>query len=134
MCSKKGFFTIGAWQKADDLAVKVYEVTDLQKGYFPRHQLYSLTQQFQKAAVSVAANIAEGSGRESLAEYIHFLSIAKGSLTEVEYYIHLANRNTSGMFHFLEKNYFTILTASLRSKGVLRGSRVGAERAEKKEE
>jgi four helix bundle protein len=67
MCSKKGFFTIGTWQKADDLAVKVYEVTDSEKGYFPRHQLCSLTQQFQKAAVSVAANIAEGSGRESLA-------------------------------------------------------------------
>ena len=92
MCDKKGFFTIDAWEKADDLAVYVYEVTDTEKGYFPRHQLYSLTQQIQKASVSVAANIAEGSGRESLAEYIHFLSIAKGSLTEVEYYIHLANR------------------------------------------
>jgi four helix bundle protein len=92
MCSKKGFFTIAAWQKADDLTVKIYEVTSVQKGYFPRHQLYSLIQQFHSSAVSVAANIAEGSGRESLAEYIHFLSIAKGSLAEVEYYIHLANR------------------------------------------
>lgn len=106
MCSKKGFFTIAAWQKADDLTVKVYEVTDVQKGYFPRHQLYSLTQQFQKAAVSVAANIAEGSGRESLAEYIHFLSIAKGSLAEVEYYIHLAFRLgylPSSVHHQLEE-------------------------------
>jgi len=94
MCQKKGFFTIAAWQKADDLAVKVYEVTDPKTGYFPKHQLYSLTQQFRSAAVSVAANIAEGSGRESLAEYLHFLSIAKGSLAEVEYYIHLANRLT----------------------------------------
>ena len=67
MCDKKGFFTIDALEKADDLAVYVYEVTDTQKGYFPRHQLYSLIQQIQKAAVSVAANIAEGSGRESLA-------------------------------------------------------------------
>lgn len=92
MRTKKGFFTIIAWQKADDLVVKIYEITEVTKGYFPKHQLYSLTQQFQKAAVSVAANIAEGSGRESLAEYIHFLSIAKGSLAEVEYYIHLANR------------------------------------------
>ena len=92
MCAKKGFHTIAAWEKADDLAVKVYEVTDLKKGYFPQHQLYSLTQQFQKAAVSVAANIAEGSGRESIRAYIYFLSIARGSLTEVEYYIHLAHR------------------------------------------
>ena len=93
MRSKKGFHTIAAWQKADDLTVKVYEVTDLKKGYFPRHQLYSLIQQLQKAAVSVAANIAEESGRQGIREYIHFLSIARGSLTEVEYYIHLANRN-----------------------------------------
>jgi four helix bundle protein len=87
-----GFFTIAAWQRADDLVVKVYEVTDLKKGYFPKHQLYGLIQQFQKAAVSVAANIAEGSGRKTLNEYIHFLYIAQGSLTEVEYYIHLAHR------------------------------------------
>lgn len=93
MCAKKGFHTIAAWQKADDLAVKVYQVTDLNTGYFPSHQLYTLIQQFQKAAVSVAANIAEGSGRKSIREYLYFLSIARGSLTEVEYYIHLANRN-----------------------------------------
>ena len=49
----KGFFDIKAWQKADDLAVDVYETTRS----FPRHQLYSLTNQMQRAAVSVAANI-----------------------------------------------------------------------------
>lgn len=87
-----GFFTLAAWQRADDLAVKIYEVTDMTTGYFPRHQQYSLVQQIQKAAVSVAANIAEGSGRRTLREYVHFLYIAKGSLTEVEYYLHLANR------------------------------------------
>ena len=84
----KGFFDIKAWQKADDLAVDVYETTKS----FPRDQLYSLTNQMQRAAVSVAANIAEGSGRRTLADYIRFLYIAKGSLTELEYYIHLAKR------------------------------------------
>ena len=84
----KGFFDIKAWQKADDLAVDVYETTRS----FPRHQLYSLTNQMQRAAVSVAANIAEGSGRRTLADYLRFLYIAKGSLTELEYYIHLAKR------------------------------------------
>lgn len=84
----KGFFDIKAWQKADDLAVDVYETTKS----FPRYQLYSLTNQMQRAAVSVAANIAEGSGRRTPRDYIRFLYIAKGSLTELEYYIHLAKR------------------------------------------
>ncbi len=84
----KGFFDIKAWQKADDLAVDVYESTKS----FPRHQLYSLTNQMQRAAVSVAANIAEGSGRRTLTDYIRFLYIAKGSLSELEYYIHLSRR------------------------------------------
>lgn len=84
----KGFFDIKAWQLADDLAVDVYETTRS----FPRHQLYSLTNQMQKAAVSVAANIAEGSGRRTLVDYIRFLYMAKGSLAELEYYIHLTKR------------------------------------------
>jgi len=84
----KGFFDIKAWKKADDLAVDVYDTTRS----FPRHQLYSLTNQMQRAAVSVAANIAEGSGRRTPRDYIRFLYIAKGSLTELEYYIHLAKR------------------------------------------
>ena len=84
----KGFFDIKAWQKADDLAVDVYQSTKS----FPRHQLYSLTNQMQRAAVSVAANIAEGSGRGTIADFIRFLYIAYGSLCELEYYIHLAKR------------------------------------------
>jgi len=84
----KGFFDIKAWQKADDLVVDVYETTKS----FPRHQLYSLTNQMQKAAVSVTANIAEGSGKRTLKDYLRFLYIAKGSLTELESYIHLAKR------------------------------------------
>lgn len=83
-----GFFTIAAWQKADDLAVYIYQVTK----NFPSAERFGLTQQMRRAAVSVAANIAEGSGRQTLADYIRFLYIAKGSLTEVEYYIHLALR------------------------------------------
>jgi len=84
----KGFKAIKAWQKADDLAVKVYEAT----GKFPRHQLYTLTNQMQRSAISVPANIAEGSGRATTADYLRFLHIAKGSLFELEYYIHLAGR------------------------------------------
>jgi len=86
--TRGGFFTIAAWQKADDLTVKIYQTTQT----FPPQERYGLISQMQRSAVSVAANIAEGSGRRTLADYIRFLFIAKGSLTEVEYYIHLAQR------------------------------------------
>ena len=85
----QGFKTILAWQKADELVTKIYEVT---QQFFPKSELFGLTSQIRRAAISVAANIAEGSARRSLKEYIHFLYVAKGSLAEVEYYIHLANK------------------------------------------
>ena len=84
----RGFFDIKAWQKADDLTVKVYQVTES----FPNHQRFSLTDQMQRAAVSVAANIAEGSGRATVADNLRFLFIARASLRELEYYIHLTKR------------------------------------------
>ena len=83
-----GFFTIAAWQRADDLAVKVYQVTKS----FPPSERFGLTAQMQRAAVSVAANIAEGSGQQTLPNSCRFLYLAKGSLHEVEYYIHLSHR------------------------------------------
>ena len=75
----RGFFDIKAWQKADDLTVDVYQTTVS----FPPDQRYSLTNQMQRAAVSVAANIAEGSGRSSDNEFARFVEIAYGSLMEV---------------------------------------------------
>lgn len=83
-----GFFTIAAWQRADDLAVKVYQVTKNS----PPFERFGLTAQMQRAAVSVAANIALGSGQQTLPNYIRFLYLAKGSLHEVEYDIHLSHR------------------------------------------
>ncbi len=84
----RDYTKIGAWQKADDLTVAIYEVTRL----FPREELYGLTSQLRRAAASVAANIVEGSARESKKEYLHFLYIARGSLAEAQYFIHLAKR------------------------------------------
>ena len=84
----RGFFSRQAWQKADDLAVMVYRVTES----FPSHQRYSLTDQMQRAAVSVAANIAEGTRRRTIPDFLRFLFIAKGSLRELEYYLHLSKR------------------------------------------
>ena len=82
------FRSIKAWQHADDLVVEVYRLTQT----FPRAEQYGLISQMRRAAVSVAANIVEGSSRRSHQEYLQFLSIAKASLSELSYYIRLAGR------------------------------------------
>jgi four helix bundle protein len=77
---------IKAWEHGHRLVVEVYRVTRR----FPKEELYGLTSQLRRAAVSVPANIAEGSQRYFLKEYRKFLYTAKASLTEVEYYLYLA--------------------------------------------
>ena len=84
----RDFRKIEAWQLADDLAVAVYEAT---KG-FPKEELYGITSQIRRAVTSVAANIVEGASRESAKDYAHFLQIARGSLAETQYFLHLAIR------------------------------------------
>lgn len=79
---------IEAWKYADDLTVAVYETTRT----FPREELYGLTSQLRRAAYSVAANIVEGSARKTNKDYLHFLYIARGSLSETQYCLHLAGR------------------------------------------
>jgi len=80
--------TLVAWRKADDLAVEVYRVTT----QFPKSEMYGLTSQMRRAAVSVAANIVEGAARQYMKEYQQFLYVAKASLAELSYHIHLASR------------------------------------------
>jgi four helix bundle protein len=72
-----------AWQKAHQFVLCAYRLT---KG-FPRHELFGLTGQLRRAAVSVAANIAEGFSRETDAEKLRFLTMARGSLEECSYYL-----------------------------------------------
>ena len=74
------------WQSVMDLAKQVYQLT--QK--FPKHEVYGLCSQLQRAAVSIPSNIAEGSGRNSTKEFLQFLSIALGSLYELETQLILA--------------------------------------------
>jgi four helix bundle protein len=71
-----------------DLAEEVYRVTQS----WPRDELYGLTNQVRRAAVSVPANVAEGKGRYGTAEFLHFLSIARGSLHEMETHLLLGQR------------------------------------------
>jgi four helix bundle protein len=75
-----------AWRKAMHLVREIYDVTRL----FPRDELYGLTNQLRRAAVSVPSNIAEGQARFSPKEFSHFLSQAPGSLVEIETQILIA--------------------------------------------
>ena len=84
----RNYTKIEAWKLADDLTVALYERTRT----FPREEMYGLTSQLRRAAYSVPSNIAEGSSRDSKREYLHFLYIARGSLSETQYFIHLARR------------------------------------------
>lgn len=84
----RDFRKIKAWMLADDLAVAVYEVSKR----FPREEVYGITSQIRRAASSVAANIVEGASRESAKDYAHFLQIARGSLAETQYFLHLTKR------------------------------------------
>ena len=76
------------WQKAVDLVTGCYTLTKS----FPRSEVYGLASQTQRAAVSVAANVPEGHGREHLDDYLRHLSIANGSLMELETHILIAQR------------------------------------------
>jgi four helix bundle protein len=84
----RDYTKIEAWKRADDLAVAVYEQTRS----FPREEMYGLVSQLRRAGYSVPANIAEGSARETKRDYLHFLYIARGSLTETQYFLHLSER------------------------------------------
>ena len=84
----RDYTKIEAWKLADDLTVAVYEQTRT----FPREEVYGLTSQLRRASYSVPANIVEGASRESKKDYLHFLYIDRGSLSETEYFIHLARR------------------------------------------
>ncbi len=76
------------WQKAMDLVVSSYESAKR----LPGHELYGLIAQIERAAVSIPANIAEGHGRRHRGDYLHHLSIARGSLLELETHFLIAVR------------------------------------------
>lgn len=82
----KSYRDLQVWQKAMLMAREIYRVT----AEFPREELYGLTQQIRRAAVSIPSNIAEGEGRESTKEWLRHLSIARGSLYELETQLLLA--------------------------------------------
>ncbi len=86
--SVRNYRDLVAWQKAMDLVASVYRVT---RKWAPE-ELYGLTSQARRAAASIPSNIAEGQGRTGTREFLHHLSIASGSLREVETHLLIAVR------------------------------------------
>ena len=83
----KDFRKLKVWEKAHELTLAIYKVTDK----FPKQELYALTNQIQRAVVSIPANIAEGCGKNTDAEIARYLQIAMGSSSELEYLLLLAH-------------------------------------------
>ena len=77
-----------AFEMADEVAVLLYQMTE----GFPKEELFGLTSQMRRAAVSVPSNIVEGCARDSQADYVRFLNIAFGSLRELHYQLNLSQR------------------------------------------
>lgn len=83
----RDFHKLKAWQKSHQLALEIYKVSQS----FPKEELFGLTSQIRRAISSVPTNIAEGCGRDSNKDFAHFLQIAIGSASEVEYELLLAH-------------------------------------------
>lgn len=79
---------LDVWQKAMNLVTECYKITKT----FPKHEIYGLSAQLQRAAVSIPANIAEGRERQHRKEFAQHISIAYGSLAELETHIQIAER------------------------------------------
>ena len=88
MSEIKSYRDLTVWQDAMDLAESLYRVTSP----FPKEETFGLTSQIRRAAVSIAANIAEGHGRETTKSFIQFLRQSQGSLKELETHLLLAGR------------------------------------------
>jgi len=88
---------LNVWKDSIELVVEIYEITK----HFPREEMYGLTSQIRRAAVSVPANISEGAARNYSREFIRFLRIAQASLSEVETLMEISLKLT-----YLDENKF----------------------------
>lgn len=93
----KSFRELEAWKKSIDLVEEVYKITET----FPGREKFGLSNQLQRAAVSIPSNIAEGSGRMSKGDLVRFLYIARGSLLEVITQLEIAFR-----LKYIDENIF----------------------------
>ena len=99
-----------AWSKSLELVTSVYRHTER----FPKEEKFGLTSQIRRAAISIPANVAEGDGRRSQKEFVHFLSSSQGSASELETELIIAHR-----LGYLDETTFAQLIASLEQMGRL---------------
>ncbi len=88
MTDIKCYRDLQVWQKAMDLVLDCYQLSHK----FPKNEIHGLTDQLRRAAVSVPANIAEGHERQHTREFLQYLSMACGSLAEIEILVQIADR------------------------------------------
>ena len=108
--SKKGFHDLLVWQKAFNLVLLVYRVTEK----FPKSELYGLVSQTRRAAISVVLNIVEGDRRRSRKEFLRFLDMADASLVELEACLELAVE-----LGFLSQNDFSLIENKRKELAVM---------------
>jgi len=120
----QSFRDLAVWQRSIQMAVEVYRLTQ----GFPREEIYGLTSQMRRAAVSIPSNIAEGHGRLSSNEYRQFLGIARGSNFELQTQLEIARAlgkgdsklldEVEGLSHEVGKMIFGVLKA-MKDKGLV---------------
>lgn len=109
----RNYKNIVAWQRSHEFVLVVYQLT----AKFPDAERFGLTSQLRRAAVSVPANIAEGSVRDSHIDYLRFLTIALGSLSEVDYFLFLFN----DLGYVAEERYVELQEQITRAFAALHG-------------
>jgi len=106
----RAFFDLKIWQKAQSLAEQIYKVTRV----FPKDEIFGLTTQMRRAAVSVAANIAESQGRFHYKDKFRTLYISRGEIYEIQSHLRIALSQ-----HYLTERNFEILDESYN--GLIKG-------------
>ena len=107
---------LDVWRDAMTLAESCYDFTRP----FPREEMFGLTSQIRRAAVSLAANIAEGHGRESTVSFIQFLRIAQGSLKELETHVILSGRVGVGGLEAVDRILVRCESVGRQVRGLIR--------------
>lgn len=116
---QRGHKSLDVWKESVELSVCIYRLT----ACFPKTEDYGLTSQMRRAGVSVPSNIAEGAGRGATKEFIQFLKIANGSLTELDTQLEIAEK--LGYISNFEKDKINTNMNSVAAKlaGLLRNLR-----------